>query len=175
MLFRNGFYTGVRVCFLTCLSLIGRIGTLAIHDAYRSELTDAQWSAMAPRFATAAPEESRAKLMTHKQNMTVAAMQMMLMKVCAHRSYRVAMRHQSRLNAIVGDHHRRFWRQRLQDSPSAAIIADLALGEQQDQWLAVHIATCVQLGGLAAFGPPDAEKNSLILRKLAAVRCGAFG
>jgi hypothetical protein len=75
---------------------------------------------------------------------------------------------------LVHEHRLRV-REPPQDSPSAAIIADLALGEQQDQWLAVHIATRVQLGGLASFGPPDAEKNSLILRKLAAVRCGVFG
>jgi hypothetical protein len=36
-----------------------------------------------------------AKLRTHSQNMTVAAMQMALMKVWAHRSWRVAMRRQS--------------------------------------------------------------------------------
>lgn len=35
------------------------------------------------------------RLRTHNQKMTVAAMQMALMKVWAHRSYRVAMRRQS--------------------------------------------------------------------------------
>jgi hypothetical protein len=61
-------------------------------------------------------------------------------------------------------------RQRLQDGSGAAIVADLALGEQQDQWLALAVTDGVQLGVQAALGPSDAAGNSPFLRRLAAVR-----
>ena len=41
------------------------------------------------------PRMDLISLRTHNQKMTVAAIQIALMKVCAHRSYRVAMRLQS--------------------------------------------------------------------------------
>ena len=59
----------------------------------------------------------------------------------------------------VGQHRRR-----------AAIIADLALGEQQDQGLAFAVADRVQLRVQAALGSTDAAGNSPFLSRLAAVR-----
>ena len=60
----------------------------------------------------------------------------------------------------VGQHGRR-----------AAIVADLALGEQQDQRLALAVADRVQFRVQAALGSSDAAGNSPFLRRLAAVRC----
>ncbi|MFT5947929.1 MAG: hypothetical protein ACI807_002189 [Paracoccaceae bacterium] len=93
-----------------------------------------------------------------------------------------AWRNQSRLDSLVGDQGFGT-RQRGQDGRAAAIIAArwpagdaciaerVALGEQQNQWLAVRVADGVQLGGQAPFGPPDAAGKSPFLRKLAEVRC----
>jgi hypothetical protein len=72
-------------------------------------------------------------------------------------------RNQSRLNALACDHRLRAWRQRLQDDRGAAIIADLALCEQQDQWLAVRVADRVQLGGLASFGPSETAATEFLM------------
>jgi hypothetical protein len=78
-------------------------------------------------------------------------------------------RNQSRLDALVGEQHLGV-RQRSQDGRGAAPGADLALGEEQYQWLAVPVTDIVQLGVQAALGPSDAAGNSPFLRRLAAVR-----
>jgi hypothetical protein len=80
-----------------------------------------------------------------------------------------ASRNQSRLDALVGDQEIGV-RQVRQDGRGASIVADLALGEQQDQWLAVPVADGVQLGVQTAFGPSDTAGNSPFLSRLAAAR-----
>jgi hypothetical protein len=64
--------------------------------------------------------------------------------------------------ALVGDQNigvRQVWL----DGRGASIVADLALGEEQYQWLAVAVADRVQLGVQAAFGPSDTAGNSSFL------------
>jgi hypothetical protein len=51
----------------------------------------------------------------------------------------------------------------------------LALGEQQDRWLAVAVTDGMQLRVHTAFGPPDTAGNSPFLTKLAAERCALRG
>jgi hypothetical protein len=64
-----------------------------------------------------------------------------------------------RLDALVGDQDFSV-RQREEDGRGTAIIADLALSGLQYQWLAVRVATRVQLGVLAAFGGSNAADIS---------------
>jgi hypothetical protein len=80
-----------------------------------------------------------------------------------------ASRNQSRLHALVGDQEIGV-RQRSQDGRGASIVAYLALGEQQDQWLAVPVTNGVQLGVQAAFGPSDTAGNSPFMSRPAAAR-----
>jgi hypothetical protein len=80
-----------------------------------------------------------------------------------------ASRNQSRLHALVGDQEIGV-RQVGQHGRGASPGADLALDEQQDQWLAVPVTNGVQLGVQAAFAPSDTAGNSPFLSRLAAVR-----
>ncbi len=71
--------------------------------------------------------------------------------------------------APTGDHEFCV-RQGGQDGRGAAIVADLAFGEQQYQGLALAVADRVQFRVQAALGAADAPGNSPFLSRLAAVR-----
>lgn len=58
-----------------------------------------------------------------------------------------------------------------QHGRGTAVVADLALGEQQDQGPAPAVADGVQLGVQAALCASDAAGNSPFLSRLDAVRC----
>lgn len=53
----------------------------------------------------------------------------------------------------------------------AAIVADLAFGQKQDQRFALAVTNGVQLGVQATLGTSDTAGNSPFLSRLAAVRC----
>ena len=62
-------------------------------------------------------------------------------------------------------------RQGRQHGCGAAIVADLALGQQQYQRFAIAVADRVQLRIQAALGAPDTAGKAPFLSRLAAVRC----
>src|ERR1700744_6607618 len=62
-------------------------------------------------------------------------------------------------------------RQLLEQHTSAGMIAHLALGQQQDDGLALGVAYRVELGVQPALGAPDATRSPPFFRRLQAVRC----